>query len=84
MVFEWILIDYNGGTYMSQNVSNDFHSFTLFPGLVDLHFNESVSFFTKVGRWPLFFLRKSTVFGPFWGGNGGLHVPGREEMKESP
>ena len=23
---------------MSQNVSNDFHSFTIFPGPVDLHF----------------------------------------------
>ena len=35
-------IDYNGGPYMSQNVYNDFHSFTLFLGLVDLHFQPGI------------------------------------------
>ena len=35
-------MDYNGGTYMSQNVSKDFHSFTLFPGAVDLHIRPEI------------------------------------------
>ena len=42
MVFEWILIDYDDGTYMSQNVSNDFHSFTLLAEPVDLHFRPEI------------------------------------------
>ncbi len=37
MVFEWILIDYIGGTYISKNISKDFHSFSPFPGPVDLN-----------------------------------------------
>ena len=38
MVFELVLIDYNGGTYMSPNFSMDFRSFTPFLEPVDLHF----------------------------------------------
>ena len=39
---KWILIDYNGGTYMSQNISIDFHLFTFFAVPVVLHFRPEI------------------------------------------
>ena len=42
MGFEWVLIDYIGGTYMSINISKDFPQFNTFPGPVDLHFGPEI------------------------------------------
>ena len=42
LVFERIVIDYNGGPYMSKYVSYDFSSFSLFPGPVDLYFRPEI------------------------------------------
>ncbi len=42
---------------MSTDISKDFPSFPPFTGLVDIHFNESVSFFTEVGRWTAHFMK---------------------------
>ena len=42
MEFEWILINYIGGTYISTNFSKDFHPFNTFVGPVDRHFGPEI------------------------------------------
>ena len=42
MGYEWIVIDYNGGTYISINISKNRHSFPLFLGPVDLYFGQEI------------------------------------------
>ena len=74
LVFEWLLIDYNGGPYMSQNVSNDFHSFTLFAETVDFHFRPGIDenrpkiadFHRNVRLWTSALNLVQAIFGLFW------------------